>query len=340
MLLMHANNRERNQGSLRRRHHRAGGLKEPPPATRCAIRRTRSSSSAWTFPEPVIEIASSRSRRPTRRRWASRWLVSLPKTRPSASRPISSRARPSSRAWANFTSTSRSTSHAREYKVEANIGAPQVAYRETSRAQGRDRLHPQEADRRYGPVRPRQARSSRPSRAGYSFENKIVGGAVPKEYIPGVEKGLKSVMETACSPASRSSTSRSTLIDGAYHDVDSSCWPSKSRPRGVARRSEEGRRQAARADHEGRGGDAGRLRRRRHRRPELAAAARSRAGQPRQRQRHQRDGAAGQHVRLRQQPALDVPGPRQPTRCSSTTTSRCRRTSPTKSRRNTPDRCG
>jgi elongation factor G len=56
---------------------------------------------------------------------------------------------------------------------------------------------------------------------GFEFENKSVGGVVPKEYIPGVQKGLLSVLGSGCSPASPWSTSRS-LVDGAYHEVDSS----------------------------------------------------------------------------------------------------------------------
>ena len=80
----------------------------------------------------------------------------------------------------------------RTYKVDVNVGAPQVAYRETITKPIDARLHPQEADRRLRPVR--RASSSRSSRAapgvGNDFESKIVGGAVPKEYIPGVEKGV------------------------------------------------------------------------------------------------------------------------------------------------------
>ena len=82
----------------------------------------------------------------------------------------------------------------RTYKVDANIGAPQVAYREKITRQVTDRLHAQEADRRLRPVRRRQDRR-RAAAAGqpesFEFENEIVGGAVPKEYIPGVEKGLE-----------------------------------------------------------------------------------------------------------------------------------------------------
>ena len=83
----------------------------------------------------------------------------------------------------------------RTYKVDANIGAPQVAYRETLTKRGRGRLHPQEADRRYGPVRRSVKIDVRAERAGLGLRVRIevVGGAVPKEFIPGVEKGLKSV---------------------------------------------------------------------------------------------------------------------------------------------------
>ncbi|MEZ5885547.1 MAG: hypothetical protein R3D56_01405 [Paracoccaceae bacterium] len=80
----------------------------------------------------------------------------------------------------------------REFKVEANIGAPQVAYRETIFARPRSTI-PQEVDRRTGQfARVKQRYHPRSNRVGYLFESKIVGGAVPKEYIPGVEKGIKS----------------------------------------------------------------------------------------------------------------------------------------------------
>ena len=75
----------------------------------------------------------------------------------------------------------------REFKVEANVGAPQVAYRETITRARRRRLHPQEADRRLGPVRARQAAcSSRGEKGtGFKFENKVVGGTVPEGIHPG-----------------------------------------------------------------------------------------------------------------------------------------------------------
>jgi elongation factor G len=125
----------------------------------------------------------------------------------------------------------------------------------------RHRLHPQEAVGRFGPVRPREdrVRAGRTG-SGFVFENEDqVGGNVPKEYIPGVEKGIASPPKTARSPASRSSTSRSTLIDGAYHDVDSSALAFEIARARVPRSCAEGGHQAARADHEGRSRDPGRI---------------------------------------------------------------------------------
>ena len=166
---------------------------------------------------------------------------------------------------------------------------------------------------------------------------KIVGGAVPKEYIPGVEKGIESVLSSGPFAGFPMIGVKATLIDGAYHDVDSSVLAFEIAARACFREARaEGRRAAARADHEGRGGDAGRLCRRRHRRPELAVAARSRA--------RRRAACAvvinamvplANMFKIRRQSALDVAGPRASTRCSSTTTSRCRQRSPRKSRRNT-----
>ena len=111
----------------------------------------------------------------------------------------------------------------RTYKVEANIGAPQVAYRETITQAGR----PSTTRTRSRPAAPASSRGSRssPSRAarhGFVFENEVVGGAVPKEFIPGVEKGLESVLGAGVLAGFPVVDLKVTLIDGAYHDVDSS----------------------------------------------------------------------------------------------------------------------
>lgn len=111
----------------------------------------------------------------------------------------------------------------REFKVEANVGAPQVAYRETITKKAEvDYTHKKQTGGagqfarvklRFEPLEPGE---------GYSFVNAIVGGAVPKEYIPGVEKGLLQASETGVIAGFPMIDYKVTLYDGAFHDVDSS----------------------------------------------------------------------------------------------------------------------
>ena len=110
----------------------------------------------------------------------------------------------------------------REYKVDANVGAPQVAYRETitkpSTSTTPTRSRP--AARASSP-RVKIICEPLPPGAGFEFENKVVGGTVPKEYIPGVEKGLESMLGSGVLAGFPVIDFKVTLIDGAYHEVDS-----------------------------------------------------------------------------------------------------------------------
>ncbi len=111
----------------------------------------------------------------------------------------------------------------REFKVEANVGAPQVAYRETiSQAYDCDYTHKKQSGGAGQFARIKVLFEPLPAGSGYQFENKVVGGNVPKEYIPGVEKGLKQAKETGVIAGFPCTDFRATLHDGAYHDVDSS----------------------------------------------------------------------------------------------------------------------
>jgi elongation factor G len=110
----------------------------------------------------------------------------------------------------------------REFKVEANVGKPEVAFRETIRrkAEAESKYIKQTGGRgQYGHV----VLTVEPSEAGKGLEfvNKIVGGAIPKEYIPAVEKGVKERMESGVVAGYPLRDVRVTLIDGSYHDVDS-----------------------------------------------------------------------------------------------------------------------
>ena len=200
----------------------------------------------------------------------------------------------------------------REFKVEANIGAPQVAYRETiSREHEIDYTHKKQTGGTGQFARVKLIISPTEPGEGYSFESKIVGGAVPKEYIPGVEKGIKSVMDSGPLAGFPVIDFKVQLIDGAFHDVDSSVLAFEIASRAAMRDGlKKGRRETAGTDHESRSRDPGRIHRRRHRRPDLASGHDQRPGQPRQRERHRRDGAAGQHVRLHQPAAFHDLGPR------------------------------
>jgi elongation factor G len=111
----------------------------------------------------------------------------------------------------------------REFKVEANVGAPQVAYRETiSKLYECDYTHKKQSGGSGQFARIKVRFEPGEKGAGFVFENKIIGGAVPKEYVPGVDKGLKSAMANGVIAGFPVIDFKATLIDGAYHDVDSS----------------------------------------------------------------------------------------------------------------------
>jgi elongation factor G len=110
----------------------------------------------------------------------------------------------------------------REFKVEANVGAPQVAYRETIRksVEQEGRFVRQTGGRgQFGHVwlriEPREAGT------GYQFENAIVGGVVPREYIPAVDKGVQEALGNGIQAGYPVVDVKVTLFDGSYHDVDS-----------------------------------------------------------------------------------------------------------------------
>ncbi len=111
----------------------------------------------------------------------------------------------------------------REFKVDANVGKPQVAYRETvqSKAEAEGKYIRQTGGRgQYGHVyleiEPLEVSK------GFEFVNDVVGGAIPKEYIPAVEKGIREAMENGVLAGYPMVDFRITLTDGSYHDVDSS----------------------------------------------------------------------------------------------------------------------
>ena len=111
----------------------------------------------------------------------------------------------------------------REFRVEANVGKPQVAYRETVRrpAEAQGRFVRQTGGRgQYGDVYI-EVEPNEPG-GGFVFENKIIGGAVPREYVPAVEKGIREAMQTGVLAGYPMVDIKVRLTDGSYHEVDSS----------------------------------------------------------------------------------------------------------------------
>ena len=111
----------------------------------------------------------------------------------------------------------------REYKVEANVGAPQVAYKETIRkAVDQDTKYARQSGGKgqYGHVKIHVEPNE--SGKGYEFINNIVGGAIPKEYIPAVDAGIQGAMQAGVLAGYPVEDVKVTLYDGSYHEVDSS----------------------------------------------------------------------------------------------------------------------
>ncbi|MDI9501335.1 MAG: elongation factor G [Clostridiaceae bacterium] len=111
----------------------------------------------------------------------------------------------------------------REFKVEANVGQPQVSYKETIRkaVKSEGKFVRQSGGRgQYGhcviEIEPQEPGS------GYTFENKIVGGVIPKEYIPAIDAGIQDAMQNGVLGGYQVLDVKVTLVDGSYHEVDSS----------------------------------------------------------------------------------------------------------------------
>jgi elongation factor G len=223
MMMMHAINREEIDEAFAGDIIALAGLKDTTTGDTLCDPAQPVVLETMTFPEPVIEIAVEPKSK------ADQEKMGLALARLSAEDP-------SFRVETNFESgqtimKGMGELHLdilidrmrREFKVEANIGAPQVAYRETiSTSAEIDYTHKKQTGGTGQFARIKLVIEPTQPGEGYSFESKIVGGTVPKEYIPGVEKGIKSVMDSGPLAGFPVIDFKVALIDGAYHDVDSS----------------------------------------------------------------------------------------------------------------------
>ena len=223
MLLMHANNREDIKEAFAGDIVALAGLKDTRTGdTLCDLQKPVILEK-MEFPEPVIEIAIE----PKSKADQEKLGVALSKlaaedpsfrvsTDPESGQTIL-------KGMGELHLDIKVDILKRTYKVDANIGAPQVAYRETlSKKSEINYTHKKQSGGSGQFARVVMVFEPAGPSAGSSFESKIVGGAVPKEYIPGVEKGVESVLTSGVLAGFPVVDVKATLIDGAYHDVDSS----------------------------------------------------------------------------------------------------------------------
>ena len=223
MMMMHSNNREEIEEAFAGDIIALAGLKDTTTGDTLCDEKDPVVLETMTFPDPVIEIAVE------------------PKTKGDQEKMSAGLARlaaedPSFRVETDLESgqtimKGMGELHLdilvdrlkREFKVEANIGAPQVAYRETiSREVEHTYTHKKQSGGSGQFAEVKMIISPTEAGEGYSFESRIVGGSVPKEYIPGVEKGIQSVMDSGPLAGFPVIDFKVALIDGKFHDVDSS----------------------------------------------------------------------------------------------------------------------
>jgi elongation factor G len=223
MLLMHANSREDIKVALAGDIVAIAGLKDTTTGDTLCAPDNQVILERMEFPEPVIEIAVE------------------PKTKGDQEKMGMALARLASEDPSLRLTTDEETGQTilkgmgelhleiivdrmkREFKVEANIGAPQVAYRETiSKPYTVDYTHKKQSGGSGQFARVVIEFEPVPAGEGFSFKDTVVGGNVPKEFIPGVQKGLESQMQNGVMAGFPCIDFKATLKDGAYHDVDSS----------------------------------------------------------------------------------------------------------------------
>ena len=222
MLLMHANNREDIKEAVAGDIVAIAGLKNTTTGDTLCSAEANVILERMQFPEPVIQLAVE----PKSTADQEKMSLALSKL---ASEDPSFRVSSSENGQTNIAGMGELHLEIlvdrmkREFKVEANVGAPEVAYRETITSSYEvDCTHKKQSGGAGQFARVKIIFAPGEIDTGFTFESKIVGGSVPKEFIPGVEKGIKQIMETGVVAGYPMIDFKATLIDGDFHDVDSS----------------------------------------------------------------------------------------------------------------------
>ncbi|MHA7889268.1 MULTISPECIES: elongation factor G [Roseicyclus] len=223
MMMMHSNNREEIDEAFAGDIIALAGLKETTTGDTLCDKADPVVLETMTFPDPVIEIAVEPKTKADQEKM-SQGLQRLAAEDPSfrVETDIES-GQTIMKGMGELHLDILVDRLKREFKVEANIGAPQVAYRETiSQKIEHTYTHKKQSggSGQFAEVK-LEIMPTEPGE-GYTFESRIVGGAVPKEYIPGVEKGIKSVMDSGPLAGFPVIDFKVALLDGKFHDVDSS----------------------------------------------------------------------------------------------------------------------
>src|SRR5277367_5391726 len=223
MLLMHANNREDIKEAFAGDIVALAGLKEARTGDTLCDANKPVILEKMEFPEPVIEIAIEPKSKADQEKLGvalAKLAAEDPSFRVSTDQESGQTIL---KGMGELHLDIKVDILRRTYKVDANIGAPQVAYRETlGRKADIDYTHKKQTGGTGQFARVKILFEPGEPGSGFVFESKIVGGAVPKEYIPGVEKGINSVMGSGVLAGFPVVDVKATLNDGAYHDVDSS----------------------------------------------------------------------------------------------------------------------
>ena len=221
MMMMHSNNREEIEEAFAGDIVALAGMKETTTGDTLCDVSSPVVLETMTFPEPVIEIAVEPNSKNDQEKMSA-GLARLAAEDPSfrVNTDIES-GQTIMKGMGELHLDILIDRLKREFKVEANIGAPQVAYRETITKEVEvDYTHKKQSGGSGQFARVKLV--FKPIEDGYTFDNKVVGGSVPKEYVPGVEKGLIAAKETGTIAGFPVIDFGVELIDGASHDVDSS----------------------------------------------------------------------------------------------------------------------